>query len=321
LITVDTELSALLYQRGLSAHANFESSITGRTQAGCFGVGWQMGQLDAYGLKGVFFVDPMPGLVYGEAVVADMVGPIIERGHDVQLHIHTEWLEWAKANPVGTKTGGNLCSFDRADQQTLLSFARAALMRAGAPQPTAFRAGNYGANDDSLAALSALGFEWDTSFNADYLGKPCGIGLPREQVAAVRRLGVIEIPVAGLYDRPGHFRPAQICAISSGEMAAALDHAADAGHALFTIVTHSFEMLSRDRQRPNRMVMDRFTALCRKIAAHPGLTAATFDALDPNLAARENAQPRFESSRLRTMRRQAEQMAATWLYERRLKPA
>ncbi len=321
LITIDTELSALLFQRGETVVRNFESSILGRCAAGDFGIGWQMDQLEAHGLTGVYFVDPLPALVHSEGVIADIVGPIRARGHDVQLHIHTEWLEWAKQSPVGGRTGRNIGSFDLKDQRTLLTLARDILMRAGAAAPTAFRAGNYGANDDTLKVLRDIGFSWDSSFNADYLGAPCGILLPASQVSPIRHQGVVELPVSGLCDRPGSFRPAQICALSADEMAAALSHAGAQGHPFFTIVSHSFEMLSRDRSRPNLMVMNRFSAMCRAIAGNPALSTSGFSALDPALADGVAAPlDRFQSSTLRTVKRIAEQAVATWLYERRLLP-
>jgi hypothetical protein len=304
LITVDTELSALFQQRGMSAAANLASSIRGETRGGAFGIGWQMDRMDTHGLKGVFFVDPMPALVHGEGLIADIVGPIVARGHDVQLHIHTEWLEWAKQSPVGGRQGRFVADFARADQLVLFRLARDLIERAGAPRPIAFRAGNYG----------------DSSVNADYLGGACRVDLGLDRHMPVRHRGVIELPVSGLYDRPGHFRPAQICALSAWEMTAALRHAARARHSVFTIVTHSFEMLSRDRSRPNRSVMKRFEVMCRTIAQEPGLRTATFADLDA-VAVLVEEKPRLGPDRLRTLARLGEQALATWRYERRLRPA
>src|SRR5690242_21670707 len=88
LITVDTELSAGRQGRGWSVSDNFRSSFLGRCGQGDFGVPWLLDRLDAAGARGVFFVDPMPALVHGDALIADMVGPIVDRGHEVQLHIH-----------------------------------------------------------------------------------------------------------------------------------------------------------------------------------------------------------------------------------------
>lgn len=317
LITIDTELSAGLYQRGASARQNLDRSIDGLVPGGAFGIGWQMDQLDAHGLKGVFFVDPMPALVYGTEVVADMVGPILERGHEVQLHIHTEWLAWAKASPVGDRRGQNIGDFDLADQITLLTCARDLLEQANVPRPIAFRAGNYGADDRTLMALADLGLAWDSSFNAPYLGGPCRIGLTAADYAPVWRHGVVEVPVSGILDRSDTIRPAQVCALSRWEMTDALRHAAQARQSAFVIVSHSFEMLSRDRFRPNRAVMARFTAMCREIARNPNLRSAGFADLDPAIASPSQPKAsRLAANPVRSIGRMLEQAAATLRYER-----
>jgi hypothetical protein len=313
-ITIDTEMSALLFQQGADATANFLASVEGETKHGAFGIGWQMDRLEASGLKGVFFVDPMPALVYGPDVVARIVGPIIARGHEVQLHIHTEWLAWSVNAPVKAR-GQNLADFDRDDQTVLIAFARELLMAAGAPAPIAFRAGNYGANDDTLRALAATGIAWDSSFNPAYRHAPCRIALTDNAIDPIRHCGVNELPVAGIFDTPGHIRHAQICALSTREMATALTHAADTGRPAFAIVTHSFEMLSRGRRRANRAVMRRFEAMCRHIAASESLVCAGFADLPddiPDMVAGERLPP----SRLRTFARHVEQAVATLRYER-----
>jgi hypothetical protein len=320
LITVDTEMRSSLHRKGLPASDNIASSIFGRTASGAFGIGWQMDRMDDHGLKGVFFVDPMPALVYGEAILADIVGPIVSRGHDVQLHIHTEWLEWASSAPVGDRRGRSIGDFSRDDQHTLLSLARGLIERAGAPAPIAFRAGNFGANDDTISVLAELGIAWDSSVNADYLGHICRIDFDPDRNMPIEYRGLIELPVSGLVDTPGHFRPAQICAISTWEMRAALEHAVYNRHVLFNIVTHSFEMLSRDRQRPNRSVTARFNALCRTIADTPGLRSVRFADLDAATMLGDD-KSRLGPNRLRTWLRLGEQAVATWAYERRLRPA
>ena len=318
LITIDTELSAGLYQCGFDDMANYRASIEGMTAQGSVGIFWQMDRLDAHGLTGVFFVDPMPALVYGPDVVEKIVRPIVARGHEVQLHIHTEWLEWAGPAPVAAR-GRNIADFAFEDQVTLIERARDLLVAAGAPQPFAFRAGNYGANDDTLRALAALGFAWDASFNPAYRGAPCDIGLPADTIDPVSRLGVAELPVAAIFDRPGQLRHAQICALSNREMTEALHHAAATQRPAFAVVSHSFEMLSRDRQRPNRTVMARFETLCRTIAEHPDLSSCGF--ADLNLPAPSASASRLPPSLWRTVLRHAEQAMASIRYERALRPA
>lgn len=319
LVTIDTELSALLHQRGVSLRGNFDSSILGRCARGEYGVGWQAQLMTQHGIKGVFFVDPLPCLIYGSDWLKSTCDQILGAGHEVQLHIHTEWLEWAgAASPVGATRGQNLADFSYDDQVALLNYAIDLLVAAEAPRPVAFRAGNYGANDDSLRAIAALGLTWDSSVNAPFLGGTCRISADPDCIAPFLTSDVVEVPVSGINDRERRVRPAQICALSASEMRAALNHAAENNHQAFTIVTHSFEMLSRDRQRPNRSVIARFESMCHAIAANPLLQSSGFIGLD--VAATREPELRLGPNRWRTYRRIAEQALATWRYERQLRP-
>lgn len=322
LITVDTELSASLQQRGVDLEENIRRSIWAEAQGQAHGIGWQMDMLDRYGLKGVFFLDPLPVLVHGPDFLTPIVAAIVGRGHEVQMHIHTEWLAWAKQSPVAGRQGRNIGDFMLADQIVLLGLAKGLLEQAGAPAITAFRAGNFGANDDTLRALAAIGVAWDSSVNPAYLGRDCHIDADPGEIGATRLQGITELPVSGITDRPGSFRPAQICAMSATEMRAGLRHAAREGHDAFVVVTHSFEMLSRDRQRANGTVKARFVALCREAARLPQVRGAGFHDLPTSLADRpDRSLTRVSPSRVRTGLRVAQQAWATWRYEHRLVPA
>ncbi|MDI1297253.1 MAG: hypothetical protein PSY12_15480 [bacterium] len=322
LLTVDTELSSSLHGRGVSLDDNIRRSIWAEAGRHSYGIGWQMDMMDLHGLKGVFFVDPLPALVHGADFLQPIVRSIVDRGHEVQLHIHTEWLAWASKTPVDGRLGRNIGDFSVNDQILLLSLAKRLLEEAGAPAITAFRAGNFGANDDTLRALAAIGILWDSSVNPAYLNRDCGISVEPGLIAAQRKLGVTELPVSGITDRPGGFRPAQICAMSAAEMLGGLRHAAREGHSAFVVVTHSFELLSRDRQRPNHAVMTRFEQLCREASRLPDIRTAGFHDLAPDLAdAPARALTRLAPHRWRTGMRIAEQALATWRYERRLIPA
>jgi len=319
LITVDTELSAGRHSAGVAAGDNFLSSIIGSTVVGEFGIGWQMDRLNERGLRAVYFVDPMPGLIFGPQVVERIVTPILERGHEVQLHIHTEWLEWAKESPVEGRTGKNVNDFSLEDQVTLIQWAANALVAAGAPRPIAFRAGNFGANDDTLRALARLDVVWDSSFNPDYAHRGCAISASVDMVDPTKMEGVYEVPVAGFWDRPSHFRPAQVCAISAAEMRQALRHAGATGAHSFSLVTHSFEMLSRDRKRPNRAVMNRFVAMCDDVAANGSLRSSGFCDLPPPLES-GTSRPRLGPDLTRTAMRITQQLLASWRYEHGWRP-
>ena len=314
IISFDTELSAGLYQRGADARANFESSILGRCRDGDYGIHFQMDMLDRHGLTGVYFVDPMPALVYGPAIIDAIVQPIVARGHEVQLHIHTEWLAFAKFNPVGRLTGRNIGDFPLSAQKKLIGLARDILIGAGAPRPTAFRAGNFGANDDTLRALAALGFRFDSSFNGAYRRHGCAISLDPTNLGIREHQGVYEVPVSGLMDRVGRFRPAQLCAMSEEEMRDALDHSAASGAIQFSAFSHSFELLSRDRQVPNGLAVTRMEALCRAVADDARVSSGGFATL-PGPPPRPRPIRVAAPKPLRTLRRTIEQGVGYLVHE------
>lgn len=314
-ITIDTEYSFGLARRmgGGGRAENFASAIIGATQTGPLGIHYQMDQFDAHGIKAVFFVDPMPALVWGTEAIADIVGPIVARGHDVQLHLHSEWLEIAgNANPLNGRTGGNLRLFDFEDQCKLLDYARGVLMDAGAPAPVAFRAGNYGANDDTLRALAELGIAYDTSHCPGIAVSECQISLGPDDRQVQRHCGAIEVPIGAIGAPGGGLRHYQLTALTDGELLAALRHAVRSGQQQVTMVSHSFELLSRDRQRANRIIQRRFDRFCAGLAKVTGLTTGTYAAAPPQLEQATSAA--LPHSQLRTWRRYAEQALGNALY-------
>lgn len=314
-ITIDTEYSSGLALRcgGAGRAENFARSIACDTPDGPVGVAYQMDIFDAHGLKGVFFVDPMPALVWGVEAVADVVGPIVARGHDVQLHLHSEWLTLAgPANPLKGRTGGNLKDFAFEEQCRLLDHARATLMAAGAPRPIAFRAGNYGANDDTLRALAELGIAYDTSHCPGFAGSACGISLgPRDRQVQYHG-GVIEVPIGAIEAHGGGLRHYQVTALTYRELIAAARHARDEGQPSLTLVSHSFELMSRDRLCANRIVKRRFDRFCAALAALPGVRTATYAEARP--AVSEAGIAPLPHSLLRTGRRLVEQALSNVMY-------
>lgn len=278
-LTIDTEYAFRLPGWGGPATRaeNFARSIACDTPAGPVGVFHQMDVLDAHGLKGVFFVDPMPALRWGVEAISDVVRPIVARGHDVQLHCHTEWLAHAPDTLVGGRTGRHIKDFVCDDQRRILAYARDTLIAAGAPRPVAFRAGNYGANDDTLIALADLGLTHDSSHCPALAGRgDCAISLGRADLRPRMHHGVIEVPTACIGGFGDGLRHGQLTALSLRELLAAVRHARDAETPSLTLVSHSFELLSRDRRRVNRMVARRFARLCAALAEMADVTTATY---------------------------------------------
>ncbi|WP_367067210.1 hypothetical protein [Oryzisolibacter sp. LB2S] len=274
-----------------------------------------MDVLDHHGLKAVFFVDPMPELIWGVAAIEDVVRPIVARGHDVQLHLHTEWLSLAGSrNPLGERVGNNMRDFTVDEQCALLDYAKNVLVSAGAPEPVAFRAGSYGANDDTLRSLSMLGMRYDSSHCPGIASSLCDIGLSSDIQAPVEHCGVIEVPIGCISDGVNRLRHAQVTALSSAEMLSALRHARDKGMDCFTMVSHSFELMSRDRSRINKIVRRRFEKICAGLAQMSGVETGGYISHPPRVASRRESIAVPPASSLRKGLRIVEQGVANLFY-------
>lgn len=318
-ITIDTEYSSGLYTGpGTADRAeNYARSIACITPDGPAGITHKLRLLEDHGQKAVFFVDPMPALVWGVAAIEDIVGPIIAAGQDVQLHCHTEWLAHAgSANPLPCKSAGlNIADFPFEEQCQLLDYARTTLIAAGAPDPVAFRAGNYGANDDTLRALAALGLSYDSSHCPALVGtSSCRIGLGSENRDPVGHMGILEVPIGAIGTMGGGLRHAQITALTLGEMLCAVRHARDSGLGSFTLVSHSFELINRRKLAVNHIVRRRFGGLIKTLATMRGVETANYKDSPPVLCLTGGSAKPLPASALRTGHRLAEQFISNALY-------
>lgn len=318
-ITIDTEYSSGLYTGPgpVDRADNFARSIACITPDGPAGISHKLDLLAQHGQKAVFFVDPMPALVWGIAAIEDIVGPILAAGQDVQLHCHTEWLAIAgSANPLASgATGQNLADFPFEEQCAILDYARTTLMAAGAPAPVAFRAGNYGANDATLRALAAIGIGYDSSHCPALVGaSACAISLGAENRVPVGHMGVIEVPVGSIGTMSGGLRHAQITALTLDEMLGAIRHARDGGQDSFTLVSHSFELINRRKMAVNHIVRRRFAGLVKALATMPGVTSGTYAQSPPELRLTGGDARPMPASAMRTGRRLAEQLVSNTLY-------
>lgn len=309
-ITIDTEFMWRHHAAGLGVD---EIAARSLEPAGV-GVGWQLERLAAHGLKATFFLDPMPALVHGLDPFRRIVDAVLGAGQEVQLHLHPNW-SGASAEDRSAHGPFELIDASGFAQAQLIDRARKLLMDAGAPRPIAFRSGSYAANDDTLAALAALGFAYDSSHNGSEHPWPSAIGLNVRQIAPVVRGGIVEVPVTLIEDRVGKLRHFQICALSAGEMRAALDHAVANAHAAVTIVSHGFELANRAGTRPNRVHVRRFEALCAMLAERREMLPTAHFADRPVLALCGRDAP-LGPSVWRTRMRQAEQLWSNLVEER-----
>ena len=254
LLTIDTELT----WRPGPDWGRWEAAFDRSYEAAGVGVRYQLRVLAQHALKACFFVDPMPACVYGIEPIKRMIEPIVEAGQEIQLHLHPLWVG---AKDGQTRSERQLARYHRTAQHDLILRARDLLVEAGAPEPIAFRAGNYSANDDTLRALAELGFRYDSSHNGHQHPWPSAIDLPPGQIAPIVHQGIVEVPVTVIAEGRGA-RHLQICAVSLGEILAAIEHAGAQRQPVVNIVTHSFELANRAGTAPNKIHVKRFEDLC-----------------------------------------------------------
>lgn len=271
--TVDVESWPRLSDwRETSLSGDLARDIYGATPEGEFGIAYQAELLQKNGLKGVFFVEALFACEVGIEPLKAIVDCIQAAGSEVQLHIHTEWFE-KMSEPLLPQQAYNIRELSKSDQVKVISTAIANLEAAGVAKVNAYRAGNFGADFTTLEALAECGLRYDSSYNFSYLDKGCGLEMPEMLVQPKVLEHMVEYPVSCFRDYPGHYRPAQLCAVSASEMQSAMSAAYDADWQNFVIVSHSFELL-RDRKQalPHGQadwpVIRRFEALCDYLGAN-----------------------------------------------------
>lgn len=244
--------------------AAFRRCIDGPTPTGNFGLQYQLDVLNDHGLKGVFFVEPLFSARFGAQRLADIVGPIERAGHEVQLHLHTEWVDEALRPllPVVSAKRQYMRYFSRAEQAMLIDTGSAMLHEAGARPLNAFRAGSFGFNRDTLLALADNAVPFDSSYNASLFGPDSGVmtGVCMSEPADCD--GVHEVPMTVFDDGTKLLRHAQLTSCSFSEIEALLWQALEKGRSAFVLLSHSFELLNVGRNSVDPVVLARFHKLC-----------------------------------------------------------
>lgn len=318
LITIDTEVYPLLGDwRADGLRRDIDRDIYGVTPAGEFGLRYQVDTFSRHGLKAVFFVESLFAEFTGPGPLREMVSRIQDGGHEVQLHLHPEWLQWMDAPPVAFQGRQTIREYSAEEQDTLVAIGLRNLRQAGADDVCAFRAGDFAAGDDTLAALAHNGIRFDTSLNHYYPTSLPELAGRRSGTQPFRAGGLLEFPVSYWHTPPFGTRPAQLTSASFAEMKASLLHAHRQGWSSFVIVSHSFELLRARRRRPAGPVADpvavsRLEKLCAFLRDHPDKfrTCGFSDlALPPDVAA---PKPAMRSPLLRTLARQAVQARRRW---------
>jgi hypothetical protein len=312
---VDVELS---FGRPFSTKDELRRNMDGAIYGGAdrrFGLPYQLEMLARHDLKGVFFVEALCADVIGFEPLAEIVTLIRSAGQEVQLHAHTEWMRRYPPNLLKwltvDKMNNNLWGFTRDQQVRILRHATANLRQVGVIEVLAFRAGNFGANRDTLAALASVGIPFDSSYDACLADRAGVCRIDAEAPITDRHCldGIVEIPVTCFDDRLFGTRHLQLCSVSTAEMRGILLGAHAAGRYTACIVMHSFELLNRAFTREHPIHVARFDGLCSFLGSHRELLpTVAFADLDADAISDVAVHTLLRSSALATLARVGSQL-------------
>jgi len=287
----------------------FQRHIYGPTPEGNFGLPYQINLLRHYGFTGVFFIEPFFSLRCGHQPLAEVVQLVQSGLQEVQLHLHTEWLD--ESEPPLVKglqdKQQHLKNFSLSEQTHLIEAGIDLLSLAGAHGINAFRAGNFAANNDTLVALANNNIRFDSSYNESLLGTNCGI-TSASSVLDTQCIGeTYEYPMTVFDDGSGSLRHAQLTACTFSEIQHLLWQALEMNYHSFTILSHSFELLNQTKSQADKIVVKRFESLLEFLDQNREVFCVRgFQGLPPNAPAKQP--PLLASSLWRTGRRVLEQV-------------
>jgi len=270
-ITVDTEhsIGGAFGDPKLKPVGN-EKHILGKIGTKYYGIPLIMDIAEASNLTLTFFVEVLSTCYFGEEETKKVCEYIVNRGHDVQLHLHPNYLNFTLDNPLEKKYSDFIGTYPIEKQVELINEGIEILIQNGVPKPIAFRAGCFAANEETLRALKAVGVLIDSSYNKTYLGDTCL--LDNKGINDLTYLNEIwEFPITNFVEsiklRPKRFKPLDINGVSFQEMKYILNQAKEGGPHNITIIMHSFSFLKPydfqyNKVKPRWHVIGRFENLC-----------------------------------------------------------
>lgn len=232
LVSIDTE--------GPVGAEPVQALIFGKTESGEeYGIRYLMDLFDKYGAKGLFFVDFAEAWDYGAKKIEEVVQCIKERGHDIGVHLHPDHM--------ADKERRYLWQYSYAEQFEMISKCTELYVKMVGKKPLSFRAGRYGANNDTIRILEELGYKYDMS---EFFGnKYCKINPPIccNRVTRINNSKVVEVPVTSFqsFKSPLYSRFDKIdCAMDFNEYKRVMRSVGSAGTVdVVSLFVHSFSVL------------------------------------------------------------------------------
>ncbi len=276
LLTVDLEFTGMNLHERDSSYRIPPSTMDCLVGGKPYGLPFILDTLSKYDLEATFFVEPLAQFYFGPEAMAVNISRIHDHGQDIQLHMHPSWLVFEDGRPHSDR----LCEYTLDEQTRMLALGLKILREHGA-SPTALRAGNFAANNDTYRAMANNGLRLASNFNYAYLKSICFVDSP-EAANDIFRVGeAVEIPMTNYLIRdPRRLlryapKPFQISCTSWHHTRFMLDYAARNEYQYLTVLLHNFEFLDRRHPdwmnrpfRKNDRLVHNFEALCGHLAAN-----------------------------------------------------
>jgi hypothetical protein len=252
-----------------------------------YGIGLIMTILEKHGFHGVFFIETEARFYFGEATMEKIIRSIVDRGHEVQLHVHPVFRAFEGGNKRPEKRSDNMDDYPLEEQVRIIGEGKAFLEKASGRPVSAFRSGSYRANWDTVAACERNGIRYFSNYNLAIPGCLYGNDFPGMNGPFELRPGLYEFPITAFKESGGRkeWNPFQICSASDSEMRKASQWYSEGGIGCLTFITHSFEFVTPDdyrytSMRPNHLHIRRLEKLCGYFRGRPESFAnATFSSL------------------------------------------
>lgn len=170
--------------------------IWGKTPRGEFGINKICQILKEYQIKGNFFIDMSISVLYGDAVLKEIGEFILNQGHELHVHLHSEWLvrTWGIQGDFDGPPGLNQLNKQLNDSLIQWSFFK--YEQVFEKKPIAFRSGGFYFNQYTIDAVSKAGFKCISNFNLNRHAKIITSNSLNESNEIFKwNEGLIELPV------------------------------------------------------------------------------------------------------------------------------
>jgi SAM-dependent methyltransferase len=283
MITIDVEAQPV---RAESKHV--DRLIYGKFGEEEFGIGKMMSIAEKHGVKLVTFLDYVEECLYGESLL-DVGRDIMRRGHDLQLHMHPEFLPAEFFSDIGIR---RLTHLDKAGSDLscrFLDFVLQAHGKVSHTAPVAFRGGGYRFGPGILKSLKNAGILVNSSYNPTGKNQLVKIGAKKQ---FYWDNGILELPISCLDNFMGsgrlcpyNFNAAVLTPSDSRESAERHQPYLDQFYATFgedaiaVMVMHSWSFLKIDGSghysTPDPLAVERFDRLLESLKETVAIVTAT----------------------------------------------